>query len=66
MKELIPYLPFLIPVVLLELILALTALMHVLKHPRYKFGNKTMWVIIVLFLQFIGPVAYFVWGRDEA
>ena len=59
------YLPLLIPVIIAELTLAITALVHVLRHPNYKFGNKAMWVIIVLFIQIIGPVAYFVLGRGE-
>ena len=59
------YLPFLIPVILVELALAVTALVHVLRHPRYRFGTKAMWVLVVLFIQIIGPVAYFVFGRGE-
>lgn len=59
------YLPFLIPLVIAELALAITALVHVLKHPHYRFGNKPMWVVIVLFIQIIGPVVYFLIGRGE-
>lgn len=36
------YLPFLIPLVIAEFALAMTALIHVLKHPNYRFGNKVM------------------------
>lgn len=62
---LIEYLPFLIPLIILEVVLAITALIHVLKHPNYRFGNKIMWVIIVLFVQIIGPVLYFTIGRCD-
>lgn len=58
-------LPLLIPVILLEVGLMVTALLHVLKHPTYRFGNKTMWILIVVFLQLIGPVVYFVFGKGE-
>lgn len=64
-SELIKYLPFLIPIAIIELGLAITALVHVLKHPDYRFGNKVMWVLIVLCVQIIGPVVYFVFGRGE-
>lgn len=37
------YIPFLIPIVIADLALALTAFVHVLKHPHFRFGNKTMW-----------------------
>ena len=61
----IDYLPFIIPIVILQLILAITALIHVLKHPNYRFGSKVMWIIVVLFLQFVGPIIYFVFGKQE-
>lgn len=57
--------PILAPLIFLQLGLALFSLVHVLKHPNYKFGNKAMWCIVVLFIQFIGPIVYFVWGRGE-
>lgn len=60
------YLPFLIPLIVAVLALAITALVHVLRHPQYRFGNKLMWVVIVLFIQIIGPVVYFVFGRGDA
>lgn len=65
MNMLMEYLPFLLPLILIELVLALTALIHVLRHPHYKFGNKAVWILVVLFFQIIGPVIYFVFGRGE-
>lgn len=65
MIMLMEYLPFLLPLILIELVLALTALIHVLRHPHYKFGNKVVWIVVVLFFQIIGPVIYFVFGRGE-
>ncbi|MGG0655292.1 PLDc N-terminal domain-containing protein [Rummeliibacillus pycnus] len=58
-------LPLIIPLVILELTLGIVALVHVLKHPNYRFGNKAMWVVIVLFLQLIGPIVYFIFGRGR-
>ena len=65
MDVFIEYLPFLIPLILIEWILAITALIHVLRHPHYKFGNKPFWIVVVLFVQIIGPIVYFVFGRGE-
>lgn len=59
------YFPFLIPLLILQLVLAVTALVHVLRNPRYRFGNKVVWVIVVLCVSIIGPVIYFVFGRGE-
>lgn len=65
MESLKEYLPFLIPGIIIQFALAITALIHVLKHPNYRFGNKVLWIFIVLFLQIIGPVTYFIFGRSE-
>ena len=65
MKVLMEYFPVLLPLIIAELILALTALVHVLRHPHYRFGNKIMWCVVVVLVQFIGPVFYFVFGRGE-
>lgn len=59
------YLPFFIPLIILQLILAITALIHVIKHPQYRFGNKGLWIIVVVALQIVGPVIYFTLGKGE-
>jgi hypothetical protein len=68
MKELIAYLPFIIPIAAIELTLAAAALIHVLRHPHYRFGNRVFWIIIVLIIEIIGPILYFTIGKgdDEA
>ena len=60
------YLLFLIPLIILQLILAITALLHVLKNPNYRFGTKPMWIAIVLLFQIVGPVIYFSFGRGDS
>ena len=65
MDVLMANLPLFIPLIIAEVILAVTALIHVLRHPQYRFGNKIMWALIVLFIQVIGQIAYFVLGRGE-
>ncbi|MFD1430272.1 PLDc N-terminal domain-containing protein [Lacticaseibacillus mingshuiensis] len=59
------YLPFFIPLIILEVALMLTAVVHVLRHPHYRFGNKALWLAIVILFQLVGPVVYFVFGRGE-
>lgn len=65
MEDVATYLPFLIPLIIVELGLAIAALVHVLRHPHYRFGNRTLWIIVVLLIQIIGPVVYFAFGRGE-
>lgn len=64
-SDIIEYLPFIIPLALAEFALAIAALVHVLRHPDYRFGNKAIWIVIVLCVQVIGPVIYFTIGRGE-
>ena len=59
------YLPILIPIVILEIALMIYSLRHVLKHDIYKFGSRTMWILIVIFIQIIGPILYLTIGREE-
>lgn len=65
MNDLQEFLPILIPLVLIQWTLAIIALIHVVRHPNYRFGNRIMWILIVLFIQFIGPIVYFLFGRGE-
>lgn len=65
MEMLMEYLPFLIPVIIAEMALAIVALVHVIKHPHYRFGNQVLWILIVLLFQIIGPLVYFIFGRGD-
>ncbi|WP_455715778.1 PLDc N-terminal domain-containing protein [Anaerosporobacter sp.] len=65
LESFVEYLPVLLPLIIVEFVLMITALVHVLRHNTYRFGNKVMWAIIVVFIQIIGPVVYFVFGRGD-
>ncbi len=65
MNTITQYLPILIPLVVIQLTLMLTALIHVLRHPHYRFGSKLFWILVVALLNIIGPVAYFAAGKGE-
>lgn len=65
MAELQPYLPILIPLVVIQIILLITALLHLNKHPKVKMGSKNLWTFIIIFLNIVGPVLYFLIGRGD-
>ena len=65
LNTLFEILPLLVPVLLIDIALAVTAVRHILRHPRYRFGNKTMWLVIVVVLLLFGPIIYFVFGKGE-
>ncbi len=59
-------LPFLVPLILAEIVLLFITLRHILTHDHYKRGSRIFWVILVIIgMQFWGPVLYFVLGREE-
>ena len=67
MEEIMEYLPFLIPLVIVQFALFGYALYHILTHETYKRGSRAMWLIItVVCMNFIGPSLYFILGRDDA
>ena len=41
-------LPLLIPIFVIDVILAVAAVRHILRHPHYRFGNRAMWLVISL------------------
>lgn len=59
------YLPVLIPIVVLEIGLMIYALGHVLKHNKFKFGNKAVWIVVVVLIQIIGPILYLTIGKEN-
>lgn len=65
-EEIKEYLPFLIPLAVLQITLMITALVSVFRHKRYKVGNRVLWVIVCAILSIIGPVLYFAIGKEES
>ena len=65
MDILLQYLPFLIPLAIIELGLMVAALIHILTHHNYHYGNRVIWIVVVVLVNIIGPVLYFVLGRES-
>lgn len=62
------FLPFLIPLLIVQFLVLGYTIYHILTHDHYKRGNRTLWmiVVIVLYNSFIGPILYFILGKEEA
>lgn len=61
------YLPFLIPIVVVQFALLGFALYHILTHEHYKRGNRTIWLVVtIVLMNFVGPILYFILGKEEA
>ena len=58
------YLPLLIPVVLIELGLMIAALVDLIRRAQTR-GPKWVWALVIVLINFIGPIIYFVAGRKD-
>lgn len=59
--------PFLIPLIVVEVILLIVTLRHILTHENYKRGSRGLWIIVAIVgCQFWGAILYFLLGREEA
>ena len=66
LNELTEILPFLIPLVIVELGLLGYTLWHILTHKTYKRGNRALWIVIAIVgMQFWGPILYFILGKED-
>jgi hypothetical protein len=65
LEQLIEFLPYLIPVILLELILLIVAVVDLIRRENVCYLPKWAWALIVVFIQIIGPIVYFIIGREE-
>ena len=63
-KELVEYLPLVIPLVVVQFGLFGFSVGHILTHKTYKRGNRILWLIVSC-INFIGPILYFVLGRED-
>ena len=56
--------PLLLPIIVIDVILAVAAVRHILRHPHYRFGNRAMWLVISLVLVTVGPTIYLVFWKS--
>ncbi len=66
MDILTQYWPLLVPIVLLEIGLLAFALLDLLKPGRVTRGPRWMWIVIIALVNIIGPIIYFMVGRQES
>ena len=65
--QLMEFLPFLIPLIVAEFALLGYTLYHILTHKTYKRGSRALWLVITLvFMNFVGPILYFLLGKEDS
>lgn len=67
LTQLMEFLPFLIPLIVAEFALLGYTLYHILTHRTYKRGSRALWLVITLvFMNFVGPILYFLLGKEDS
>ena len=64
LQQLKDILPLLIPILLIQWALVIYALVDLVRREQTK-GSKWLWLVVILFINFIGPILYLILGRDE-
>ena len=64
MEILKTYLPFLIPLVLLQVVAQVLALINLFKSDtRVRGGNKILWAVVLVLGELLGVLVYLLFGR---
>ena len=57
----------LIPIIVIQLGLMIAALVDLERDERrVRGGSKLVWVLVIVFVNILGPILYFVAGREES
>ncbi len=64
-EQFMQYLPFIIPLVLIQLILVVIALVDLIRREKVRYLPKWLWAIIIIFGELIGPIIYLIIGRED-
>jgi hypothetical protein len=59
------FLPYLIPVLLLEWVLMIIAIVDLIRREKTRGLPKWAWALIVIFIQIFGPIVCLIFGREE-
>jgi hypothetical protein len=66
-EQFMEYLPLLIPIIIVQFVLLGITLHHILTHDNYKRGTRTLWLVVtIVLMEFVGPILYFVFGREDS
>lgn len=65
-EQIMNLLPVIIPFLAIQLGLMIAALVHLLRRKAVKRGSVALWVILIIFVNIIGPVLYFLVGREDS
>jgi hypothetical protein len=56
-------LPYLIPLVIVEMVLLFAAIIDLDRRAHVTGNNKLVWIVVIVAIGIIGPIIYFIFGR---
>jgi hypothetical protein len=65
LEKVMELLPFIIPLVLLQLTLMIVALVDLIRREKTRGLPKWAWALVIVLGELIGPIVYFIFGRGE-
>ena len=65
LEKVMELLPFIIPLVLLQLTLMIVALVDLIRREKTRGLPKWAWALVIVLGELIGPIVYFIFGREE-
>jgi len=64
-EKLSEFLPYIIPLVMLQLTLMIVALVDLIRRDKTRYLPIWAWAIIIILGELIGPIIYFIFGRED-
>ena len=65
LEKVMELLPLIIPLVLLQLTLMIVALVDLTRREKTRGLPKWAWGLVIVLGELIGPIVYFIFGREE-
>lgn len=65
LPEISRLIPLIIPLLVIQLVLMTVALVDLSRREQVRGGKKWIWVLVIIFVNTIGPIVYLVAGRTE-
>ena len=67
MEQLTEFLPFLIPLVIVQFALLGYTIHHILTHKSYTRGTRALRLIVTIeLMNYVGPILYLLLGKEDA
>ncbi|MDI6453260.1 PLDc N-terminal domain-containing protein [Peloplasma aerotolerans] len=63
MEKFIELLPLIIPLLLVQVVLVVYALLVLKKTKRVRGESRLLWILIIVFLNLAGPIIFLIYGR---